>query len=111
MTKYKAYVQKMLEANKELFETFKKLHDEYALNPDGRQEEYNREGEKVLEVVRDYENRLCLQSEKGGYAKFTPVLSEKFQAEVKKLFPLIDHIGLKPEIPQEAFVLKKINLF
>jgi len=107
MTKYKEYVKKMLAANKELFEAFKRLHDEYALNPDKWQEEYNREGEKVLEVVRDYENRLCLQSEKGGYAKFTPALSEKFQAEIKKLFPMIYHIGLKPDV----FTLKKINLF
>ena len=97
----------MLDANRELFDAFQKLHDEYALNPDGLQEEFNRQGEKVLEVVRDYENRLCLQSEKGGYAKFTPALSEKFQAGVKKHFPMIDHIGLKTE----GFSLKRIKLF
>jgi hypothetical protein len=107
MTKYREYVKKMLEENPELFENFKKLHDEYALNSDGLQEEFNRQGETVLGVIRDYENRLCLQSEKGGYAKFTPALSEKFQAEIKKIFPMIDHIGLKTDV----FSIKKIKLF
>lgn len=97
----------MLETNRELFDAFQKLHDEYALNSDGLQQEFNRQGEKVLEVVRDYENRLCLQSEKGGYAKFTTALSEKFQTEVKEHFPMIDHIGLKTEV----FTLKRIKLF
>ena len=107
MTKYKAYVKKMLEANKELFEGFKILHDEYALSPEKWQTEFNREGEKVLEVIRDFENRLCLQSEKGGYGVFTPALAEKFRLEVKKQFPMIDYIGLKTE----EFILKKIKLF
>jgi hypothetical protein len=106
MTKYQEYFQKMVEANKESFASFQRLHDEYALNPDQNQEKFNHEGEKILNIVREWENKLCLQSEKGGYGKFTSNLSEKFQAEVKKTFPMIDHIG----IIVKQFNFKKINL-
>lgn len=104
MTKYKEYVDRMLATNEELFANFKKIHDEYALNPSQWQAKFNSEGEKVLLIVHDWENKLCLQSEKGGYGKFTTTLSEKFQQEVKRHFPMIDHIGLK------VFSIKKINL-
>ena len=106
MTKHKQYAQRMLKINKSLFSSFKKLHDKYEQNPDKWQEKFNTEGEKVLQIIREYENKLCSQSEKGGYSKFTPKLAEKFQSEIKKQFPLIDHIGLKVKI----FTLKKINL-
>jgi len=113
MTKYKDYVNKMLDENKKLFETFKKLHDDYALNQDPLQEKFNTEGEKILEVVRDYENRLCANTERGMYNKYSPNLAEKFQDEVRKVFPMIDHIGLIVETPKnqdKTFLLKKITL-
>lgn len=114
MVKYKEYVQRMLNEEKEIFERFKKLHDEYALNPEALQEKFNTEGEKVLAIVRDYENRLCRNSEQGGYSHFTPKLAEKFQAEVKRYFPFIDHIGLKTikHIPSDLnpFNIKRIRL-
>lgn len=114
MTKYKLYFKKMLDANKQEFENFRILHDEYALNPENLQNKYNSGGEKILEIIHDWENKLCLQSEKGGYGVFTTKLAEKFHDEVKKEFPMIDHIGLKTEIVkpnlEPAFVLRKINL-
>lgn len=106
MTKYREYYLKMVENNKELFETFQRLHDRYALDEEKWQEKFNKEGEKVLNVVREYENKLCSQSEKGGYSNFTPKLAEKFREGVKKHFSMIDHIGIKTEV----FSLKKIKL-
>lgn len=108
MTKYKEYFENMVRENKELFDSFKRLHDEYALNPDNLQDKFNKEGEKVLEVTRQWENKLCKQSEKAGYSKYTTNLSEKFQAEVKKLFPMIDHVGIIAK-KEKAFFLKKIS--
>lgn len=98
----------MKETNKELFASFRKIHDEYHLSEDtdSLQEKFNIEGEKVLVVVREWEGRLCSQSEKGGYGAFTGNLTEKFQAEIKKEFPMIDHVG----IIVKKFSLKKINL-
>lgn len=114
MTKYKQYFQKMLADEKKVFESFRILHDKYALDEEKWQEEYNREGEKILEIVREYENRLCANTERGIYNKFSSNLAEKFQAEVRKNFPMIDHIGVKVSQPQPAvggnFNIRKINL-
>lgn len=114
MTKYKEYFNKMIEENKELFESFRKIHEKYQTNQDALQDEFNILGKKVKSVVNDYENRLCRHSEKGGYSQYTPKLSEKFQAEIKKEFPFYDHIGLivqkLQQQPSQTFSLKKINV-
>jgi hypothetical protein len=113
MTKYREYFEKMMEVNKKLFEKFGQIHQNYTLNQDKFQEEFNKEGEKVLAVIHEWENKLCSQSEKGGYGVFTGNLTEKFQAEVKKEFPLIDHVGIivsKTPSIKSGFSLKKINL-
>lgn len=106
MTKYKEYVNKMLDAKKAEFDSFRQVHDKYALNEEEYQEEFNSEGAKILPIIHDWENKLCMQSEKAGYGGYTGGLAEKFQAEVKKEFPLIDHIG----IVVSKFSVKKINL-
>lgn len=106
MTKYQEYVEKMIEGNKEAFENFRKTHDLYSTDEDKYQEEFNQEGEKIMLIVKEWEGKLCSQSEKGGYGVFTGGLAEKFQAEVKKIFPLIDHVG----IIVKKFELKKIKL-
>lgn len=115
--KYKEYFNKMVDDNKVLFESFKMLHDEYGLNGTGLQDKFNKEGEKILDIVREYENRLCSNTERGMYNKFSTNLAEKFQNEVRKKFPMIDHIGLKvtttPSKVKKAakeFVIKKIKL-
>jgi len=112
MTKYKEYIQKMIRENKEEFEVFQKLHDEYSLNPDKLQEQYNKGGEKILEIIREYENRLCANTERGQYVKFSGGLAEKFQAELRKIFPMIDYIGLKmvQKDTQATFSIKKIQI-
>lgn len=111
MVKYKEYVQKMLSENKEIFAVFKQLHDEYALNQDDLQERFNAEGKKVIEIVREYENRLCSNTERGMYNQFSAGLAQKFQDEVRRHFPMIDYIGLKVEKSvAPSFKIKKINL-
>lgn len=99
----------MLEANKELFDSFKKLHDQYGLDEEKWQEKFNQEGEKVLKVIHEWENKLCSQSEKAGYGNYTTNLAEKFQAEIKHHFPMVDHVGIIAKKEPE-FTLKKINL-
>ncbi|MBU0845847.1 hypothetical protein KKH23_01430 [Patescibacteria group bacterium] len=106
MTKYREYYQKMVDNNKEVFENFQRLHDRYVLDEEKWQEEFNKEGEKILLVIQEYENKLCSQSEKGGYSHFTPKLAEKFREEVRKHFSMIDHIGIRVDV----FALKKIKL-
>lgn len=110
MVKYKEYLQKMLSENKQVFDNFKKIHDAYSLNQNNMQSEYNNQGGKILEIIRDYENKLCSNTERGMYNKFSANLAQKFQDEVRKVFPMIDHIGLKEEVKDNSFFIKRIKL-
>lgn len=93
--KFKQYFQMMMEENKEVFEKFKNLHDHYTLEPQKYQEEFNCEGQKILDIVQDWENRLCATSENSGYGRYSTNLSDKFREEVKKYLPKINSIGLQ----------------
>lgn len=84
----------MFEENKALFEQFKKLHDYYAANPRRYQLAYNIEGKKVIEVIHEYERRLCAHSEKGQYSKYSSNLADKFWGQVRTYFPKIDFVGV-----------------
>ena len=111
MPKYKEYFQKMLDENKESFDSFARLHMEYSLDQNAKQEEFNQKGEKIMEIIRDYENRLCSGTERGMYNHYSAGLAEKFQNEVRSHFPLIDDVGLIVEKKTDTgkdFLLKKI---
>lgn len=94
MAKYNQVIKEMLEYNHDLFVSFKHLHQKYTEDPQTFQEEFNTEGEKVLRVIRRYENILCGKSESGKYGKFSTSLSEKYWQEIRTLFPKIDSIGV-----------------
>lgn len=96
----------MINTNQEVFDEFRKVHALYDLDQDKWQEKFNTEGERIVKLVKEWENKLCKQSEKAGYGNYTGTLAEKFQSEVKKEFPLIDHVGLIIK----KFTIKKINL-
>lgn len=93
----------MMNLNKEAFDEFRIIHDEYALNPEKFQEEYNKAGSKIQVIIRKFEDMLCARSEGNGYGKYTSSLAEKFQNEVRREFPKIDSIGIT------TFSLKKIT--
>jgi hypothetical protein len=106
MTKYKEYFDRMLTENKKVFDEFKTLHANYGMDEEKYQEEFNREGEKILKLVNEWENKLCSQSEKAGYANYTGNLAEKFQGELRNTFPLIDHVGIVST--RSTFKIKKL---
>lgn len=95
MTKYRAAVQQMLEENKELFDEFKPIHDAYVINPAVNQAKYNTIGSTVMDVIRDYERKLCAKMGAGQYSKFSMNLSEKFMEEIKNIYPKIMFIGVE----------------
>lgn len=97
MSKYQKLFQEMIEENEELFNSFKKIHDKYMEDDVKNQEEFNRQGEKILEVIRKYELLLTSRSEGGQYAKFSSNLADKFKEQIKSVFPRIDFIGIKAE--------------
>ena len=102
-TKYKEFVDLMIKNNQEIFDQFKTLHDQYGLNPDELQEKFNKEGAKVVRIVREWEDKLCRRSEGSGYGSYSGNLAEKFQSEVRKIFPQIDAVGII------VFSIKKIT--
>jgi len=106
MTKYKEYFDRMVQENKDAFDEFTKLHVDYGMDQEKHQQKFNADGAKILAIVHEWEDRLCRQSEKAGFGNYTTNLAEKFQEEVKKHFPLIDHIG----IVTKKFEIKKIKL-
>jgi len=114
MVKYKEVVQEMLEKNQTLFDKFQKIHDQFALNPSIWRNKFNREGKKAVDIIREYEDKLCAGSEKGQFSKYSANLAQKFQEEIRHHFPKIDHVGIiivseKPARPRVDFgSLKKL---
>ncbi len=93
-TKYREYYEKMIDENKDLFDEFTTAHFEYSIDQDKNQDAFNKIGAKVLDVIHEWENRLCKTSEGAGFGSYTVNLAEKFQTEIKSHFPLIDHVGI-----------------
>ena len=95
MTKHQKLFQEMVEYNEDLFKIFKELNSKFDTDPDSIKEEFNTTGEKVLRVVRRYEDILCSKSESGRYGKFSSNLADKFWEQVRGYFPKIDFVGMK----------------
>lgn len=93
-TKYEEYYKLMVENNKQEFEEFKILHDQYALDPDSLQEEYNLKGALIQKIIREWEDKLCGHSEGTGYGAYSGGLAEKFWNRIRKDYPEIDSIGI-----------------
>ena len=85
----------MLAANRELFASFKEIHDKYAEGPKAWQEKFNEAGRDAVVMIQRWENNLCAKSESGKYGKFSNILADKFWAEVRAIFPKIDYVGME----------------
>lgn len=106
-TKYQEYVDRMLEIHKADFEAFEEIHSKFALEPEKYQDEFNEKGKPIQLIIQEFEDKLCSQSEKGGYGVYTSKLAEKFRAEVKKHYSEVDKIGIKRK---KAFDLPQLSL-
>lgn len=95
MPKYKQHVQDMLSVHKELFDSFKQIHDKYVTDPKKYQEQFNQAGQDVLRIIQRWENSLCGKSEGGKYGKFSGGLADKFWGEIRTYFSKIDSVGLE----------------
>lgn len=90
--KYKETLKNLFEEEKELFQEFKKIHDNYIKNNKQFEKDFNKLGSEVLKKLKHHEDVLCAQTERGRYNKFSSQLSEKYWAEVKKHFSAIDSV-------------------
>lgn len=95
MPKHEQYYQKMIDENLDLFGKFQDIHDQYVLNPAVLQLEYNEIGDRIVAIIRDWERRLCRESERGSYGKYSAILADKFWNLVRKDFSKIDFVGVK----------------
>ncbi len=95
MTKSQQYFQDMMEYHKELFDEFKVIHDKFAMDEKKWRQEFNEVGERVLVIIRKYENLLCQYSEGGKYGKFSDKTADTFWKYIRGAFPKVDFIGIK----------------
>lgn len=85
----------MLAKNGDLFKRFLPIHAGFTMDQNKWADQFHEVGRDVLDVIRDWERRLCFGTEKGGYGQYSAGLAEKFWAEIKKQFPLIEQVGLR----------------
>lgn len=95
MQLYQILFQEMLEIHQNVFTQFRLIHEKYVTNPIQYQKEFNLVGTQVLDIIRKYEDRLCGTTERGGYAKYSHNLSDKFWKCIRTLFPKIDFVGVE----------------
>jgi len=98
MTKYKQYFKEMWEENSEIVAGFQDIHDKYQVDRKTWSQRFHQEGQVVIEIIRDYERRLCSGMEKGKNSVYSARLAEKFWAEVKLHLPLIERVGVKSNL-------------
>jgi hypothetical protein len=92
--KYKHYYQTMVEQNAQAFSAFKLVHDGYVAGKVD-QATYNAKGMKIIDIVRDWDRRLCSAMGRGAFSQYSQKLSEKFWDEVRKEYSQIDKVGIK----------------
>jgi hypothetical protein len=98
MTKYKQYFHDMVEQNQALFDSFKIVHDGYKQDPKQWSQRFHSEGREVVEIVRDWERRLCAGMERGKNSVYSAKLAEKFWSEVKSYLSHIEKVGVRSNL-------------
>ncbi len=93
-TKYMQIFNEMVTKYEKEFDSFQVIHNNYMKDPKKYQEEFNKEGAKIMDIVREYEDRLCGHMENTANATYSANLSEKFRGEIKKYLPKLDMIGV-----------------
>jgi hypothetical protein len=98
MTKYKQYFQQMVDKHEADFAAFQPIHDGYKQDRKKWSKQFHSEGQKVVDIIREWEQRLCSGMERGNNAVYSAQLSEKFWGEVKKRFSHIELVGVKSNL-------------
>lgn len=93
MRQYQKFFAQMLEENKELFDNFTAIHEAYGISPQVNQAKFNQIGSEVLDVIREYERKLCGNMNAGRYGAFSQNLSQKFWDEIRRVYKKIDFVG------------------
>ena len=97
-SKYKQYYQQMSEENDQLLNEFQPIHDGYKIDRKKWSKQFHEKGKEVVDIMRDWEQRLCAGMERGNNAVYSVKLAEKFWAEAKKRFSHIELVGVKSNL-------------
>lgn len=95
--RYKKIFEEIWEQNKELFQEFIILNNDYG-DSERRKEvedDFQKVGEEVKALLQEGENRLCGHMEKGVNRVFSSNLADKYWDEVRKYLKYIDMVGVK----------------
>ncbi len=93
-TKFKEVFDEMVTKYEKEFDEFQILHDKYEQDPKKWQAEFNLEGGKIMDIVREYEDKLCGKMENTKNSTYSANLAEKFRGEIKRYLPKLDMIGV-----------------
>ncbi len=89
----KAY-EGMMANHEEEFARFSDIHAKFSQDQDKWKTKYDEIGKPILRIISDTENKLCMKMENSGRGKYADNLSDKFRAQVRAAFPLIDLVGV-----------------
>lgn len=91
---YTQAYEDMVAKHADAFAAFKIIHDNFKKDQDTWKVKFDELGKPLVRIIEDTENRLCQKMEGGVHGKYSANLAEKFRAEVKSHFPLIDFVGV-----------------
>lgn len=95
MPKYTQMYNQMVKEHQQMFDEFRQIHDLFKQDRAKYSQEFNEKGKPVMEVLRDYEQRLCGSMERGKFALFSDKVAAKFWERVKKDFSHIELVGVE----------------
>ena len=98
MTKYRQYYIQMLDENQAVFVAFQEVHDGYQQDRKAWSQRFHTEGQVVVDIIRDWERRLCSGMERGQNSVYSARLAEKFWSEIKKQLPMIERVGVRSNL-------------
>lgn len=98
MTKYKQYYQEMMDQHQTEFNAFQAVHDGYKTDRKKWSQQFHSDGKRLIDIIREWEERLCSGMERGQNAVYSSKVSEKFWDEIKKRFSHIELVGVKSNL-------------
>lgn len=97
-TKYKQYFREMSDQHQQLFAQFDQVHAGYLQNRKQWSSQFHGLGQQVVDIIRDWERRLCAGMERGAHGVYSSKLAEKFWHEVKQRYSHIELVGVKSNL-------------
>lgn len=98
MTKYKQYYQEMSDQNEALFKEFDEIHDGYKKDRKAWSTKFHGVGQQVVDIMHDWEERLCAGMERSKNGVYSMKLADKFWDEIKKRYSHIELVGVKSSL-------------